>query len=168
MRSGNRPPPLRPAAVDLAAAMLVLGGLVGYGQLVAGDYVVTGSLPAKGPIVGVAFIAYAASVVLGIVIRMGRGWLAAVNFAALAAILYLPAFGRPVILLLVVAHLVAVAILLANRRWFAEMAAWRRSPFDSDGSLRPSQPPASQPPPGPEPPRPIPANLSRARARRRR
>jgi len=140
MRSGNRPPPPRPSAVDLAAAMLVLGGLVGYGQLVAGDYVVTGSLPAKDPIVGVAFIVYAASVVLGIVIRMGRGWLAAVNFAAVAAILYLPAFGRPVILLLVVAHLIAVTILLANRRWFAGMAAWRRSPFDGDGSLPPSQP----------------------------
>jgi Mn2+/Fe2+ NRAMP family transporter len=152
MRSGNRPPPARPAAIDLAAAILVFGGLFGYGQLVAGEYVVTGSLPAKDPIVGVALVAYAASVVLGIVIRMGRGWLAALNFAAVVAILYLPAVGRPVILVLVVAHLMAVAILLVNRRWFADMAEWRRSPFDLDGSKMPSPSPT----------------VSRGRARRRR
>ena len=153
MRSGSRPPPPRPAAIDLAAAILVFGGLFGYGQLLTGEYIVTGSLPARDPIVGVALIAYAASVVLGIVIRMGRGWLAALNFAAVVALLYLPAFDRPVILSLVVAHLIAVAILLVNRRWFGEMADWRRSPYDVDGPV-PSSPTAP--------------SLSRGRPRRRR
>ena len=133
MRSGTRPPPPRPAAIDLAAAILVLGGLLGFSQLAVGDYVLTGSLPAKDPILGVATIAYAASIVLGVVVRMGRGWLPALNFALLVALLYLPAAGRPLVLTLVLAHALAAVIILRFRRWFADMAAWRRAPADPAG-----------------------------------
>ncbi len=126
MRPGDVPPPPRPAAIDLAAAILVFGGLFGFSQLVVGDYVLTGSLPAKDPILGVAFIAYGVAVVLGIVIRMGRAWLPALNFALLIALLYLPAAGRPLLLVLVLAHAGAAVILVRNRRWFSEMAAWRK------------------------------------------
>jgi len=128
MRPGSGPPPPRPAAVDLAAAILVFGGLFGFSQLVVGDYVLTGSLPAKDPILGVAFIAYGAAVVFGIVIRLGRAWLPALNFALLVAFLYLPAAGRPLVLALVLGHAGAAIILVRNRRWFSEMAAWRRPP----------------------------------------
>ena len=133
MRSGTRPPPPRPAAIDLAAAILVLGGLVGFSQLAVGDYVLTGSLPAKDPILGVATIAYAASIVLGVMVRMGRGWLPALNFALLVALLYIPAAGRPLVLTLVLTNALAAVIILRFRRWFAEMAAWRRAPADPAG-----------------------------------
>ena len=133
MRSGNGPPPPRPAAIDLAAAILVFGGLFGFSQLVVGDYVLTGSLPAKDPIVGVAFIAYAASVVLGVVIRMGRAWLPALNFALIVALLYLPAAGRPLVLVLVVGHALAAVILVRQRGWFGRMAAWRHATLDLAG-----------------------------------
>ena len=133
MRPGAGPPPPRPAAIDLAAAILVFGGLFGFSQLVAGDYVLTGSLPAKDPILGVAFIAYGVAVFLGIVIRMGRAWLPALNFALLVALLYLPAAGRPLVLALVLGHAGAAIILVRNRRWFAEMAAWRRATFGTGG-----------------------------------
>jgi hypothetical protein len=126
MRPGDGPPPPRPAAIDLAAAILVFGGLFGFSQLVVGDYVLTGSLPAKDPILGVAFIAYGVAVVLGVVIRMGRAWLPALNFALLVALLYLPAAGRPLVLVLVLGHAGAAVILARSRRWFSEMAAWRR------------------------------------------
>ena len=132
-RPGDRPPPTRPAAIDLGAAILVFGGLFGFSQLFVGDYVLTGSLPAKDPILGVAFIAYGVTVVLGIVIRMGRAWLPALNLALLVALLYLPAAGRPLILVLVLGHVGAAVILVRNRRWFSEMAAWRRVTFGSGG-----------------------------------
>lgn len=133
MRPGDGPPPPRPAAIDLSAAILVFGGLFGFSQLVVGDYVLTGSLPAKDPILGVAFIAYAVAVVLGLVIRMGRAWLPALNFALLVALLYLPAAGRPLALALVLGHAGAAIMLARNRRWFSEMAAWRRVTFRSGG-----------------------------------
>lgn len=128
MRPGVRPSPPRPAAIDVVAAILVFGGLFGFSQLAVGDYALTGSLPAKDPIRGVALIAYGASVGLGLLIRTGRGWLPALNFAVLVAVLYLPAAGRPLVLLLVFGHAVAAVVLLLFRGWFTEVAAWRRSP----------------------------------------
>lgn len=132
-RSSNRPtaagPPAidvtataRPPAIDVAAAILVFGGLFGAGQLVVGDFAVTGSLPAQVPIIGVAIFLNGASVVLGFLIRNGRGWLPALSLAALFAVLYLAAMARPLNLVLGVAHLGAAAILLADHRWFAERA----------------------------------------------
>ncbi|MCI0584562.1 MAG: hypothetical protein L0227_17015 [Chloroflexi bacterium] len=128
MRSGEGPPPGRPAAVDLAAAILVFGGLFGFVQLALGAYVVTGSLPAKGPIVGVSVIAYATSIVLGIAIRAGRAWLPALNFAVLVALLYLPAASRPLPLALALGHGLAAVLLAGRRRWFTDVATWRRAP----------------------------------------
>ncbi|MEO7230137.1 MAG: hypothetical protein ABIZ30_06050 [Candidatus Limnocylindrales bacterium] len=117
--------PSRPAVVDAVAALLVFGGLFGIVQLVIGDFVITGQLPAKGPIVAVAAVLYVASALLGIAIRTGRGWLAAVNLAGLFGIVYLAAFGQPVATLLGVAHAVAAVLLLRTRRWFVLMASWR-------------------------------------------
>ena len=129
-------PPPRPALVDTVAALFVFGGLFGASQLLVGDFVVTGSLPAKGPILGVAAILYAASVILGVFLRLGRYWLPAINLAALFAVAYLPAIGQPVAVALGAAHAAAAVILFRERRWFNEMAAWRRSatPPSTDGS----------------------------------
>ena len=105
-------------------------------QLLVGDFVVTGSLPAKGPIVGVAAILYAASVILGVFIRIGRYWLPAINLAALFAVAYLPAIGQPVAVALGAAHAAAAVVLFRERRWFTAMAAWRaaRAPSGSMAS----------------------------------
>lgn len=118
-------PPPRPALVDAVAALLVFGGLFGASQLLAGDFVVTGSLPAKGPILGVAAILYGASVVLGVFLRTGRFWLPSINLAALFAVAYLPAVGQPVAVALGAAHAAAAVILFRERGWFHEMAAFR-------------------------------------------
>lgn len=117
--------PPRPALVDTVAALFFFGGLYGASQLLVGDFVVTGSLPAKGPIVGVAAILYAASAILGILLRTGRFWLPSINLAALFALAYLPAVGQPVAVVLGAAHLTAAVILFLERGWFHEMAAWR-------------------------------------------
>jgi hypothetical protein len=130
-------PPARPAAIDVAAAVLVFGGLFGFSQLAIGDYVLTGSLPAKGPIVGVASIAYAVSIVLGVVVRMGRGWLPAVNFAIIVALLYLPAAARLLVAALALGHGLAAVLLVMERGWFVEMSRWRTGTTVSRGRAGP-------------------------------
>ncbi|HEX9550029.1 MAG TPA: hypothetical protein VF971_02925 [Candidatus Limnocylindrales bacterium] len=123
--SDRRPAPPRPAAVDLAAAVLVFGGLLGFGQVAVGDFAITGSLPAKGPIVGVALILYGTSTALGVIVRTGRLWLPAINLALLFAILYLLAIGRLLPLALGLAYGAAAASLLGSRGWFAAVARSR-------------------------------------------
>lgn len=119
--------PARPFGVDVVAALLVFGGLFGATQLLFGDFVITGRLPARGPILGVAGILYAASISLGVAIRTGRAWLPALNLAGLFAVVYLAAFGHPVAMVLGAAHGTAVVLLFRARAWFGSMAGWRRS-----------------------------------------
>ena len=128
--------PARPVGVDIVAALLVFGGLFGATQLAFGDFVITGQLPTKGPILGVAAILYAASVALGVAIRTGRAWLPALNLAGLFAIVYIAAFGQPVALLLGLAHSAAAVLLFRTRSWFASMARWRRPPLASTPVMR--------------------------------
>ena len=128
--------PIRPASVDIAAAILVFGGLFGLTQLVAGDFVITGRLPARDPILGVAAILYAASIGLGLLIRTGRAWFPALNLAGLFAIVYLAALGHAVPLLLGLVHAAAAVLLFRSRRWFSEMAAARRPVSEATGPSR--------------------------------
>ncbi len=128
--------------MDTVAALLVFGGLFGASQLLAGDFVVTGSLPAKGPILGVAVILYAASAILGVLLRTGRFWLPSINLAALFAVAYLPAIGQPVAVALGAAHAVAAVILFRERGWFREMAALRSAADDGTGPPTPTSPAA--------------------------
>lgn len=118
-------PPPRPALVDTVAALFVFGGLFGASQLLVGDFVVTGSLPAKGPILGVAAFLYGASILLGLFLRQGRYWLPSINLAALFAVAYLPALGQPVAVILGAAYAGAAVILFRERRWFTVMTARR-------------------------------------------
>jgi len=120
-RQGDRPSPPRPPAIDIAAAILVFGGLFGLSQLVGGDFLITGSLPAKDPIVGVALLLDVASVALGFAVRVGRFWLPALNLSGLFAILYLAAMARPIHALLGVSNALAFVILFVHRRWFGAL-----------------------------------------------
>lgn len=121
-RPGGRPSAARPAAVDVAAAILVFGGLFGFSQLVVGDFAITGSLPTRVPIAGVAVVLYGASVILGVSIRNRAGWLPAISLAALFAFLYFSAPGRLVNVTLGLAHLGVVGVLAVHRRWFEAAA----------------------------------------------
>lgn len=121
-RPGADPSLARPPAIDAAAAILVFGGLFGLTQLLLGDFVITGSLPAKVPILGVAFILNAASAGLGIAIRMGRYWFPALNLAGIFAILYLLAGEQRLNIVLGLAYALAFVILLRDRGWFARLA----------------------------------------------
>jgi hypothetical protein len=119
MRRGNGSPPPRPAAIDLVAAILVFGGLFGFSQLVVGDYVLTGSLPAKDPILGVALSPTAwpsSSARHPDVARLATGPEPPPRRSSTSR--RLPA----AVLALVLGHAGAAVILVLNRRWFSEMA----------------------------------------------
>ena len=115
---GASAPGPRPLAVALAAGVLVLGGLAGLELLVMGSYVVTGSLPARDPIVGVALILYGASIGLGFLVWFRRAWLGAINLSAAFAVLYFVALPDPVAFVLGLAHGLAAVALWSTRRWF--------------------------------------------------
>ena len=118
----------RPQVIEIAAAVLVLGGLFGLSQLLVGDYVITGSLPAKVPILGVALVLYLASTILGVTVRIGRGWLPALNLAGIFAVLLLLAMDRLANAVMALAYAVAFVILLRERRWFAAVSGARPRP----------------------------------------
>lgn len=132
--------PARPIAVDIVAALLVFGGLFGARQLLVGDFAITGSLPAKGPLLGVSAILYASSVAMGALIRTGRGWLPAINLAGAFAIVYLAAFGHASTFALGIAHGAAALLLVRTRAWFAAMGRWRAEQASGDPWARLARP----------------------------
>ncbi len=110
----------RPLGLTAAATVLIGAGLAGFLQLAIGEFAITGRLPAREPIVGVAVIAYLMGIAAGVLMASRRGWLLAVNLAALFAVVELAAAQRPEMLALGVAHAVAAVQLLAHRAWFEE------------------------------------------------
>jgi hypothetical protein len=121
---GERPA-ARPGTADVAAAILVFGGLFGLSQLAVGDVLVTGSLPAKGPILGVATILYLGSTFLGFAVHWGRAWFPALNLAVGFALVYALGYGRLSNVVLAVAYAVAATGLLHARWWFGRSAVGR-------------------------------------------
>ena len=126
--------PARPPSVELAAAIMIVGGAI---QLLLG----LTTLPAL-PSGGEAFAALAlalnvATIATGILIRAGTWWLIAVNFTAVAGYLdLLGAGGSPLQLMLGVAEVVVVAILLARKPWFDELAQWRAGQAEANLTAR--------------------------------
>ena len=116
--------PARPGAVELAAAILIVGGLLGtlsgLGRL-ADPAAVAPSLGLLTVVLNVV------QVVLGLLVRQGRLWLLTVNYAAAVGFLDLLAGGASVTaLMLGLSEVVVVITLLANRPWFDAVGRWRR------------------------------------------
>jgi hypothetical protein len=125
---GDRLP--RPALVELAAAILIVSGVLGMLGAVGG----ASFLPAGTELLFAASIALdVASVAVGVLVRTGRLWIVAVNYVAVLGFLDLSAAGdSPLALLRGIADVAAVVILLVHRPWFQERARARRgrSPRD--------------------------------------
>ena len=117
------PRPSRPAPVELAAAILIVGGIVGLIQVTSS----AGDVPAGAQQFLAATVALGAgSIVLGLLIRRGRAWLLAVNYAAVLGFLDLLGAGAsPFALMLGLADLLVVGILLATKAWFDAVRSWR-------------------------------------------
>jgi hypothetical protein len=115
--------PARPAVVELAAAIFIVGGIVGLIQVA----VAAGDVPAGvEPFLAGALALDVGSIALGLLVRTGRAWLLAVNYAAVLGFLDLLGAGAsPLSLMLGLADLLIVGILLGSKTWFDAMRSWR-------------------------------------------
>jgi hypothetical protein len=115
--------PARPASVELAAAILIVGGIL---QLLSGIATLPSVPPGAEPFAGIALALDAASVTSGVLARTGRAWLVALNVAAILGFLdLLGSGGSPFLLMLGVAEVLVVGLLLARKPWFDAMSGWR-------------------------------------------
>lgn len=115
--------PARPALVELAAAILIVGGTL---QLFSGIATLPSVPPGAEPFAGLALALDAVSIGSGLLARTGRAWLVALNVAAILGFLdLLGSGGSPLLLMLGVAEVVVVALLLARKPWFDAMSLWR-------------------------------------------
>ena len=115
--------PSRPALVELAAAILIVGGIAGLIQVAASS---SGLPRGAEPFLVGALALDAGSIALGLVIRRGRAWLLAVNYAAVLGFLDLLGAGAtPFSLMLGLADILVVGILLRTKPWFDAMRSWR-------------------------------------------
>jgi hypothetical protein len=135
------PPPSRPVAVELAAALLIVGGVI---NLIGGISSIPG-LPAGAVPLFVVTVALAiASIVIGLLVRLGRAWLVAVNLAAVLGFLdLLAAGGSPLSLMLGISDILVVVILFRNKPWFDALRLRRAS---ADDEAQPLTPPTARPP----------------------
>jgi hypothetical protein len=118
------PPPSRPARVELAAAILIVGGAVG----LVGALLRDGSVgPASGdPFLFLTLGLNVGSIVAGVLVRIGRLWIVVVNYVAVLGFLDLLAAGTsPLALMLGLADLLVVVILFLDKGWFDEVRTKR-------------------------------------------
>ncbi len=108
----------RPILVELASAILVVGGITAIlgwlGAEIAGRGAPAdaGLLPAI--IVGLNVVAIAT----GIAIRRGRYWRLCINIVAIAIYVYLTAFPNPIAMFYVALDAVVFYALIHHRAWF--------------------------------------------------
>lgn len=138
VRLDEEPPqftaPSRPAVVELAAAVLIVGGILGLIG-VAGN---AAGLPAgTEPLVLLTAGLNAASIAVGLLVRTGRAWLVAVNYVAVLGFLDLTAAGGSgLAAMLGVADVLVVVILVLNKAWFDAKARERRLRRDAPPDRR--------------------------------
>lgn len=119
----DRPMPSRPAAIELASAILIVAGVI---AVVGAGSIALDPESVPDPFLVVTAALAIGSIVIGLMIRLGRWWILAVNYVAILGFLDLLASGAsPLALMLGLADIVVVVILFANKPWFDAMRARR-------------------------------------------
>lgn len=113
--------------VEAAAAILLVGGVLGIAEVVIAGADRIGGSEALPTDVVVGFVLNGISIAAGWLLRNGRWWAICLNVAAIYAFLYLSSFPNPLGVVLGAANLYVVGVLVYQRRWFDAMAAWRAS-----------------------------------------
>lgn len=105
-----RPP--RPLLIELAAAILIVGGLTSIlGSL--------GTLDAETQSLDLVFLALAAlTVLVGVLVRTGRAWILAVNVVAVVLFLEATALPSAVAVVFVTLDTIVLFALIRHRPWF--------------------------------------------------
>lgn len=100
--------PARPILVELAASILIVGGLTS----------LIGSLAAPG-LLGLAFVALnVVMIALGVLIRRARAWVVAVNVVVVALFLEVTALPSAFAIVFIVLDAIVLAALIRHRAWF--------------------------------------------------
>jgi len=121
----DTPMPSRPAAIELASAILVVAGVIG---LLGVGSMALDPATAGDPFLVVTAALAIGSIAMGLLIRLGRSWILALNYVAVLGFLDLLGSGAsPLALMLGLADIVVVVILFANKPWFDAMRARRDS-----------------------------------------
>jgi hypothetical protein len=114
----------RPVVVELAAAILIVSGVLG---LVGTIGAAADLPPGTGLILVITAALNLGSIAVGVLVRYGRAWLLDVNYVAVLGFLDLVAgTGSGLALLLGIADIVVVVILLLNKPWFDAMRRMRQ------------------------------------------
>ena len=123
-----RPAPHRPAAIDFAAAILIVGSAANLIATLAGGTSV-GGIVAPAPIVAASVGLDALLVIIGFAVRGGRWWIAAINVNAVVVFLYgtsaLDSGLSEIPLVFAVLYGAVFVAIFLNRVWFDAMGAWR-------------------------------------------
>ena len=120
----DAPRPSRPAAVELAAALLIVGGVI---NVLSAASNLSSIPPGTEPFFALTLALAIGSIIVGVLVRLGRVWLVAVNFAAVLGFLDLLGAGAsPLALMLGLADIIVVVILFRHKPWFDELG--RRRP----------------------------------------
>jgi hypothetical protein len=116
--------PARPVAIELAAAVLIVGGMVGLIERLAAarDY---GDEPGVAAGLALSTLLDGLLIVVGLLVRAGRGWVLGINVLAIATFVYFTAALNPVALFFAAVYGAMLVMLLVNRPWFDEIRAWR-------------------------------------------
>lgn len=100
--------PDRPILVEMAAAILIVGGLTS----------LIGSLAAPGIIAILLVALNVVMVILGVLIRRGQAWLIAINVVAVALFLELTALPSAFAIIFALLDAVVLVALIRYRSWF--------------------------------------------------
>ncbi len=108
--------------------MLIVGGAFGLVQRVVA--ITARRTVAGGEPIDVLFVGLdLATILVGLLIRTGRGWIAALNLVALSAFLYLTALPNAIALFYGLLYGAVLVVLLVHRPWFDALRAWRARPI---------------------------------------
>jgi hypothetical protein len=100
--------PRRPILIEVASAILIVGGLTGF----------AGVLSVTGPLQVLVLTINLLTIVVGILIRAGRGWVLAINVVVIAIFLEITALGTTFGIVFLALDSIVLFALLRHRPWF--------------------------------------------------
>jgi hypothetical protein len=108
----------RPVLVELASAILIVGGITGLVGWLGAQLVGAGA-PASAGLLPLVFVALnVVQIVTGVAIRRGRYWRICINVVAVAVFLYLTAIPNPIAMFYAALGTVVLYALFHHRQWF--------------------------------------------------
>ncbi len=111
--------PLRPVQVELASAILIVGGITALvGWLVAQIFSL-GIAANAGLIPAIFVILNVVAIAMGVAIRRRRYWRLCINVVAISILLYLTGVSSPIAIFYVALDVVVFYALFQQRAWFA-------------------------------------------------